>query len=325
MKIPSASLEGRVALVTGAGQGIGRGIALGLATYGADVAAIDRNARGAEEAAREIEGLGRKALALHADVSDLDAVQEAVARTLESFGAIHVLVNNAGGNVGREAATGDRAPAFDRDADQALALDLHRVAVLVPVRVLFVAAGAVEITQHKPEFLGLRIPGVEQLRLSLDTHPTAPVRRHGQDRTAGVAAQALAIQQRAAPLARTDADAWEDAVAALRSAGSKEGASAQRDFELEQRLERAAAVPLQIAELGADVAITSVVLQQMMRVFPEARLVPVYPDGFSLGGEGGNLLLSFSRGTGNRVTGFEVGTSRLRGLRFETMKSMRGN
>lgn len=59
--------------------------------------------------------------------------------------------------------------------------------------------------------------------------------------------------------------------------------------------------------------------------FPEARLVPVYPDGFSLGGEGGNLLLSFSRGAGSRVTGFEVGTSRLRGLRFETMKSTRGN
>jgi CubicO group peptidase (beta-lactamase class C family) len=59
--------------------------------------------------------------------------------------------------------------------------------------------------------------------------------------------------------------------------------------------------------------------------FPEARLVPVYPDGFSLGGEGGNLLFSFSRGAGNRVTGFEVGTSRLRGLRFETMKSARGN
>jgi hypothetical protein len=59
--------------------------------------------------------------------------------------------------------------------------------------------------------------------------------------------------------------------------------------------------------------------------FPEARLVPVYPDGFSFGVEGGNLLVGFSRGAGNRVTGFEVGTSRLRGLRFETMTSMRGN
>jgi formiminotetrahydrofolate cyclodeaminase len=70
----------------------------------------------------------------------------------------------------------------------------------------------------------------------------------------GVAAQALAIQERAAPLARADADVWEDAVAALRAAGSREGDSARRDFELEQRLERAAAVPLRIAELGADTA-----------------------------------------------------------------------
>jgi formiminotetrahydrofolate cyclodeaminase len=71
---------------------------------------------------------------------------------------------------------------------------------------------------------------------------------------AGVAAQALAIQERAAPLARADADAWADAVAALQAARSGEGDSAQRDFALEQRLERAAAVPLQIAELGADAA-----------------------------------------------------------------------
>lgn len=70
---------------------------------------------------------------------------------------------------------------------------------------------------------------------------------------AGVAAQALAIQERAAPLARADAAAWEEAVAALRSAGNG-GDGARRDFELERKLERAAAVPLQIAELGADAA-----------------------------------------------------------------------
>jgi formiminotetrahydrofolate cyclodeaminase len=70
----------------------------------------------------------------------------------------------------------------------------------------------------------------------------------------GVAAQALAIQERAAPLVHADAEAWDEAVAALRAAGRGEGDSARRDFELEQRLERAAAIPLQIAELGADAA-----------------------------------------------------------------------
>jgi formiminotetrahydrofolate cyclodeaminase len=78
--------------------------------------------------------------------------------------------------------------------------------------------------------------------------------RDSWQEAAGVAAQALAIQERAAPLARADAAAWEDAVAALRNAGNEEGDGARRDFELERKLERAAAVPLQIAELGADAA-----------------------------------------------------------------------
>jgi formiminotetrahydrofolate cyclodeaminase len=69
----------------------------------------------------------------------------------------------------------------------------------------------------------------------------------------GVAAQALAIAGRAAPLARVDAQAWEAAVAALREAGG-DGAPGDRDFELERKLEQAAAVPLEIARLAADAA-----------------------------------------------------------------------
>ena len=65
----------------------------------------------------------------------------------------------------------------------------------------------------------------------------------------GVASQALALQQRAAPLARDDAEAWQEAAEALRRASSGDG-----DAELERKLDRAAAVPLEIAELGADVA-----------------------------------------------------------------------
>jgi methenyltetrahydrofolate cyclohydrolase len=68
----------------------------------------------------------------------------------------------------------------------------------------------------------------------------------------GVAAQALALQDRAAPLARLDAHAWQEAFTALRQAG--DGADKRRDSQLERKLERAAAVPLEIAELGADVA-----------------------------------------------------------------------
>jgi len=79
--------------------------------------------------------------------------------------------------------------------------------------------------------------------------------RDSWDEAAGIAAQSLALQDRAARLAQVDADAWEEALSALRGAGDGDGSDdARRDHDLEQKLEHAAAVPLQIAELGADTA-----------------------------------------------------------------------
>ncbi|MEX2612498.1 MAG: cyclodeaminase/cyclohydrolase family protein [Gaiellaceae bacterium] len=80
--------------------------------------------------------------------------------------------------------------------------------------------------------------------------------RESWDDAAGVAAQALSIQDRVAPLARADADVWETALSALHNAGlsAADGGGARRDHELERKLEHAAAVPLEIAELGADAA-----------------------------------------------------------------------
>ena len=77
--------------------------------------------------------------------------------------------------------------------------------------------------------------------------------RDSWDEAAGVAAQAQAIRDRAVKLAQSDERVWAQALEALREAGSSEG-DARRDFRLEQKLERAAAVPLEIAALGADAA-----------------------------------------------------------------------
>jgi 3-oxoacyl-[acyl-carrier protein] reductase len=90
-------LTDKVTLVTGAGRGIGAAIALTLAEYGCDVAVndvapMDR----ARQVAQEIEQLGRKALAIEADVADQAQVQRMVAQTLETFGRLDILVNNAG-------------------------------------------------------------------------------------------------------------------------------------------------------------------------------------------------------------------------------------
>lgn len=89
-------LNDRIAIVTGAGQGIGKAIALRLANAGADVAIMDINLSAAEAAAREIEGVGCKALPLQADVSQAAAVNAAVAQVLSTFGRVDILVNNAG-------------------------------------------------------------------------------------------------------------------------------------------------------------------------------------------------------------------------------------
>ncbi len=89
-------LDGEIAVVTGAGQGIGRAIALAMAQHGADVAIGDLDAENAQATAREIEGLGRRAWATGMDVTDTDAVAAFAGGVEASLGAASVLVNNAG-------------------------------------------------------------------------------------------------------------------------------------------------------------------------------------------------------------------------------------
>ena len=92
----SDALAGRVCVVTGAGSGIGRGIAAALAREGARVALLDRNPQGSAETAREITRGGGDAVAIDCDTSDAASVAAAGARSTDVFGACDVLVNNAG-------------------------------------------------------------------------------------------------------------------------------------------------------------------------------------------------------------------------------------
>ena len=89
-------LAGKVAIVTGGGSGIGRGIVLALAREGADVAIPDIQVLNAEKVSEEVKGLGRKSLAMKTDVTSSADVKSMVDRTREALGKIDILVNNAG-------------------------------------------------------------------------------------------------------------------------------------------------------------------------------------------------------------------------------------
>jgi NAD(P)-dependent dehydrogenase (short-subunit alcohol dehydrogenase family) len=91
------SLEGRVAIITGGGTGIGRGAALVLAKYGANLVLAARRPEPLDSTAGEIEALGRRALAVPTDVTTPEQCQRLVDATLEEFGRVDILVNNAGG------------------------------------------------------------------------------------------------------------------------------------------------------------------------------------------------------------------------------------
>jgi NAD(P)-dependent dehydrogenase (short-subunit alcohol dehydrogenase family) len=94
------SYEGKKAIVTGAGRGIGRAIALAFAEQGADVMLAARSRDEIERVAEEIRQIGRQAWAVAADMSDLQDAQNLIQRSKEAMGAVHILVNNAGGGSG---------------------------------------------------------------------------------------------------------------------------------------------------------------------------------------------------------------------------------
>ena len=90
------SLQGKVALVTGASRGIGKAIALALAKAGADLSICGRDVAKLSDCRKEIESLGRRCLSIKTDVSNPEEVNGMVNKTLDKFGKIDILVNNAG-------------------------------------------------------------------------------------------------------------------------------------------------------------------------------------------------------------------------------------
>jgi 3-oxoacyl-[acyl-carrier protein] reductase len=118
----SGKLEGRFALVTGAGKGLGMAIAEGLAREGADVAVHFRTSlSGAEETAARIRALGREAVLVHGDITEPKDVSRMAAEVVAAFGRVDVLVNNAGDMATHQMSWRELTP---ESLDHTLALDI---------------------------------------------------------------------------------------------------------------------------------------------------------------------------------------------------------
>jgi 3-oxoacyl-[acyl-carrier protein] reductase len=89
-------LAGKISVVTGAAQGIGREIALLFAREGADVAIVDRNKKGGEEVAGQIRSLGRRSITVAADIGEESQIEEGFRNISQEFGPVDILINNAG-------------------------------------------------------------------------------------------------------------------------------------------------------------------------------------------------------------------------------------
>ena len=127
MRLPELTLKGRVAIVTGGSQGIGKAISLGLARCGAAVCIADINPLPGEEVAAQIRALGQDSLALPVDVTVGAQVTRMVEETLKHYGHVDILVNNAGGATGPTFGIGRVLKISERDWDDTITLNLKSV------------------------------------------------------------------------------------------------------------------------------------------------------------------------------------------------------
>jgi len=127
MRLPELSLKGKVAIVTGGGQGIGKAISLALARCGADVCIADIAPGSGEGVAAQMRTLGQESMVLAVDVRDSGQVADMVQKVIKKYGHVDILVNNAGGATGPTFGIGRVLNISERDWDDTITLNLKSV------------------------------------------------------------------------------------------------------------------------------------------------------------------------------------------------------
>jgi 3-oxoacyl-[acyl-carrier protein] reductase len=127
MRLPELTLKGKVAIVTGGSQGIGKAISLALARCGAAVCIADVNPILGEDVAAQIRTLGQKSITLPVDVTVSGQVAQMVEQAIKNYGHVDILVNNAGGATGPTFGIGRVLKISERDWDDTITLNLKSV------------------------------------------------------------------------------------------------------------------------------------------------------------------------------------------------------
>ena len=210
-------LQNQVAIVTGAGQGIGKAIALALAAEGVDIVAADVNIDTAIEMTKEIESLGRKSVPVKVDVSNGQNVKEMVDSAINKFGKIDILVNNAGISIRKK--DGKRAQVVEIDEsewDRVIAINLKGVfnccKYVLPHMIKRNSGNIINISSSSAKLVDLRIPsaahynaskaGVSNLTMSL-ANEVAPY---------GIRVNAIAPGRIITPMAKTSLPDIEEVI-----------------------------------------------------------------------------------------------------------------
>jgi len=147
-------LTDQIAIVTGGGAGIGQGVAIGLAEFGANVVIAEIDSQRAEVTADVVRNAGREALVVPTDVTDTDQIREMVDAARRHFGRIDILVNNAGG-ARRQPFMEQGEPSWRRDIDSNLVSMVAATAAVAPLMIASGRGGSI-----------VNVAGIEALRAS---------------------------------------------------------------------------------------------------------------------------------------------------------------